>query len=211
MTLPLTPSTPPGQLVVAHDAPLTRASWAKHGTRAVYLSPAVNHYRCHNVFLPLSNPYRVCQTLDHFPDPLFSFEDTYAPLPQKPTFIDYNILDLEIPDPPSPNPNPNSNPNPRTNSITFFAFIPPVSQTVSPGTAGVHPRYLPPDRPEPSTLPHSTGRPHTHRRTNPVTRSAPPLRRPRTRSSRTPRTQRPPRPLLFQTPMYVGRGTRGLR
>ena len=45
----------------------------------------------------LSNSYRVCQTLDHFPDPLFSFEDTSAPLPQNPTFIDYNNLDLEIP------------------------------------------------------------------------------------------------------------------
>ncbi len=27
------PIHPPGQLVVAHDAPLNRASWAKHGTR----------------------------------------------------------------------------------------------------------------------------------------------------------------------------------
>jgi hypothetical protein len=62
------PIYPPGQLVVAHDAPLNRALWAKHGTRGFYLSPAVHHYRCHNVFLPLSNSYRVCQTLDHFPD-----------------------------------------------------------------------------------------------------------------------------------------------
>jgi hypothetical protein len=128
---------PPGQLVVAHDAPLTQTTWSKHGTRAFYLSPAVNHYRCHNVFLPLSNSYRVCQTLDHFPDPLFSFEDTSAPLPQNPTFIDYNNLDLEIPDPLSPNPNPNSNPNP------------PVPPTVSPGTAGVPPAPFPPIGPSP--------------------------------------------------------------
>ncbi len=168
MILLLTPSTP-GQLVVAHDAPLTRASWAKHGTRAFYLSPAVNHYRCHNVFLPLSNSYRVCQTLDHFPDPLFSFEDTSAPLPQNPTFIDYNTLDLEIPDPPSPNPNPNPTP------------YPPVPPTVSPGTASVPPatfprsaRALPPipsHRLAPHLSPDALGR-----------FTCPPHRRPRSRS-----------------------------
>ena len=135
------PIHPPGQLVVAHDAPLTRASWAKHGTRAFYLSPAVYHYRCHNVFLPLSNSYRICQTLDHFPDPLFTFEDTSAPLPPNPTFIDYNNLDLDIPDPPSPNPNHNPNTNP------------PVPSTVSPGTAGVPPAPFPPIGPSPPPYP----------------------------------------------------------
>jgi hypothetical protein len=131
------PIHPPGQLVVAHDAPLTRASWAKHGTRGFYLSPAVHHYRCHNVFLPLSNSYRVCQTLDDFPDPLFSFEDPSSPLTANPTFLNYNVLDEDIPDPPLPNPIPNPNPNPS---------VPP---TVSPGTAGVPPATFPPIGPSP--------------------------------------------------------------
>ena len=143
------PIHPPGQLVVAHDAPLTRASWAKHGTRGFYLSPAVHHYRCHNVFLPLPNSYRVCQTLDHFPDPLFSFEDSSSPPTQNPTFIDYNVLDQDIPDPPSPKPNSISSPNPNTDPNPN----PSVSPPVSPGTAGVPPATFPPIGPSPPPYP----------------------------------------------------------
>jgi hypothetical protein len=57
----------------------------------------------------------VCQTLDHFPDPLFSFENPSASLPQNPSFLDYNSLIRH------PNPNP------------------PVPPTISPGKAGVPP------------------------------------------------------------------------
>ncbi len=42
----------------------------------------------------------------------FPFEDPSAPLNPNLTFLDYNALDLDLPDPPSLNPNPNSNPNP---------------------------------------------------------------------------------------------------
>jgi hypothetical protein len=35
------PIHPPGQLVVIHDAPLKRASWARHGVRGFYLGPAL--------------------------------------------------------------------------------------------------------------------------------------------------------------------------
>ncbi len=46
------------------------------------------------------NSHRVCQTLDHFSDPLFSFEDPSSPPTENPTFVDYNVLDEDIPDPP---------------------------------------------------------------------------------------------------------------
>ena len=69
------PIHPPGQLVVAHDSPLKRASWAHHGVRGFYLSPALTHYRCHLVFIPKTGATRVTDTLDLFPDPLFPFED----------------------------------------------------------------------------------------------------------------------------------------
>ncbi len=60
--LPSTPFTPPGQLVVALDSPQSWQTWARHGTRGYYLSPATNYYRCVNVFLSLSCSYRVFQS-----------------------------------------------------------------------------------------------------------------------------------------------------
>ena len=68
------PLHPPGQLVVVHDSPEKRQSWARHGKRAFYLEPASSHYRCHRVFVPLNSRIRTSDTLDHFPDPLFPFE-----------------------------------------------------------------------------------------------------------------------------------------
>ena len=69
------PLHPPGQLVVVHDAPGKRPSWARHGVRGFYLSPAFSHYRSHVCFIPKTGATRISNTLDHFPDPLFPFED----------------------------------------------------------------------------------------------------------------------------------------
>jgi hypothetical protein len=69
------PIHPPGQLVVIHDSPLKRASWARHGVRGFYLGPALSHYRSHNCFLPKTGATRISDSLAHFPDPLFPFED----------------------------------------------------------------------------------------------------------------------------------------
>jgi hypothetical protein len=75
MTSPHSPSTPPGQLVVIHDAPLKRASWARHGVRGFYLGPALLHYRSHICFVPKTGATRISDTLAHFPNLLFPFED----------------------------------------------------------------------------------------------------------------------------------------
>ena len=97
------PIHPPGQLVIAHDSPQHRKSWARHGTRGFYLSPATQHYRCFNIFTPLTSSYRVSQTLDHYPDPLFPFEDpTRFPSVPDPT-VD---LPIPIPSPPTSPPPP---------------------------------------------------------------------------------------------------------
>jgi hypothetical protein len=101
------PIHPPGQLVVAHDSPSHRKSWAKHGTRGFYLSPATSHYRCSNVFIPLSASYRVCQTLAHYPDPLFPFEDPTT----LPNFPDPTLTD-PLPPPPPPSSRPIRIPSP---------------------------------------------------------------------------------------------------
>jgi hypothetical protein len=80
------PIHPAGQLVVAHDPPQQRASWAKHGTRGFYLSPALSHYRSHVVFIPSTLATRITNQLDFFPDPLFTFEDpTISAPPPDPT------------------------------------------------------------------------------------------------------------------------------
>ncbi len=80
------PIHPAGQLVVAHDPPQQRASWAKHGTRGFYLSPALSHYRSHVVFIPSTLATHITNQLDFFPDPLFTFEDpTISAPPPDPT------------------------------------------------------------------------------------------------------------------------------
>jgi hypothetical protein len=80
------PIHPAGQLVVSHDPPKQRASWAKHGTRGFYLCPALSHYRSHVVFIPSTLATRITNQLDFFPDPLFTFEDpTVSTPPPDPT------------------------------------------------------------------------------------------------------------------------------
>jgi hypothetical protein len=69
------PIHPAGQLVVAHDPPNQRPSWARHGTRGFYLAPALTHYRSHIIFIPSTLDTRISNQIDLFPDPLFSFED----------------------------------------------------------------------------------------------------------------------------------------
>ncbi len=82
------PIHPAGQLVVSHDPPNQRASWAKHDTRGFYLSPALSHYRSHVVFIPSTLATRITSQLDLFPDLLFTFEDpTISAPPPDPTFL----------------------------------------------------------------------------------------------------------------------------
>jgi hypothetical protein len=145
------PIHPAGQLVVAHDSPLQRKSWAKHGPRGFYLSPAVNHYRCHNVFLPLSASYRVCQSLDHFPDPLFTFEDPSAPFTHPSPATDIPDLSLFQ----TTDLHPKLNPNPTLTTLL-------VPTTVSAGTAGVPPVLSPPTGPSSAPHPNPQAGPHLH-------------------------------------------------
>ena len=69
------PIHPAGQLVVSHDPPNQRPSWARHGTRGFYLAPALTHYRSHLIFIPSTLDTRISNQIDLFPDPLFVFED----------------------------------------------------------------------------------------------------------------------------------------
>ena len=58
-----TPMAPPGIKIYVHARPELRKTFAPHATRAWYLGPALNHYRCHRVFIPSTNKERVAETV----------------------------------------------------------------------------------------------------------------------------------------------------
>ena len=73
--------------MVCHDTPANRPSCAPHGQRAFYLGPSLDHYRCSWVYVVRTTATRTSATLDHYPDPLFHFEDpspsAAVPLPDR--------------------------------------------------------------------------------------------------------------------------------
>jgi hypothetical protein len=46
-----TPLGPPGTLVLVHDKPETRETWAPHAVEAWYIGPAMDHYCCFTVYI----------------------------------------------------------------------------------------------------------------------------------------------------------------
>ena len=62
-----TPLAPPGSKVIAHEKPGQRRSWGAHGVDGWYIGPALNHYRCHRVYLPSTRGERVSDTVEFFP------------------------------------------------------------------------------------------------------------------------------------------------
>jgi hypothetical protein len=55
--------------VVIFETPSQRVSWAPHGVDGYYLGlgPALNHYRCYNVFVTNTKHTRVAETLSWHP------------------------------------------------------------------------------------------------------------------------------------------------
>ena len=64
------PLAPPGIKVLAFEDPDTRDSWAPHGRLGYYLGPALEHYRCHRIYLPETKRVRVLDTLSWHPTTL---------------------------------------------------------------------------------------------------------------------------------------------
>ncbi len=64
------PLAPCGTLVLAHDPPEIRASFASHGSPGFYLGPAMQHYRSFRVFILATKAERVSDSLAWFPAPL---------------------------------------------------------------------------------------------------------------------------------------------
>ena len=64
------PFGPAGTKVIVYESANTRSSMSDHGVLGYYLSPAFNHYRCFNVWIPSTKSTRVCDTLSwHTHDP----------------------------------------------------------------------------------------------------------------------------------------------
>jgi len=62
-----TPIAPPGTKIISHDKPKDRATWAPHGEVGWYMGPAMEHYRCHRVYITKTRATRVSDTVDFFP------------------------------------------------------------------------------------------------------------------------------------------------
>ena len=63
------PIAPFGCKVIIHDPPEVRPSWADHGTPGYYLGPALEHYRCHRIWIPTSRTTRITDTVAWYPTP----------------------------------------------------------------------------------------------------------------------------------------------
>ena len=61
-----TPLAPFGSYCVMHEPPNVRKSWDKHTKSGWYLGPAMNHYRCFNVYLPSTKSQRISDTVEFF-------------------------------------------------------------------------------------------------------------------------------------------------
>ena len=70
------PIAPAGIKVLNHDKPSSRASWASHGTSGFYIGPAIQHYRCYNVYVTATATTRVTDTVQWFPHNFFMPDPT---------------------------------------------------------------------------------------------------------------------------------------
>ncbi len=62
--------------MVVYDSPTKRKSWDHHGVRVFYIFPSLSSTIVAIMSLfPRQEATRISDTLDHFPDSLFPFED----------------------------------------------------------------------------------------------------------------------------------------
>eukprot|EP01034_Spumella_vulgaris_P031394 gene31394-38776_t len=61
------PIAPCGTAVIIHETPATRPSWGPHGKHGFYLGPALEHYRCYNIFVTATGRTRVSDSIAWFP------------------------------------------------------------------------------------------------------------------------------------------------
>jgi hypothetical protein len=57
----------PGTIIIAHETPGKRKTWAPHGQDGWYIGPALEHYRCYTVYITKTRSSRVVETVEFFP------------------------------------------------------------------------------------------------------------------------------------------------
>jgi hypothetical protein len=62
------PMAPPGTIIVAHETPSSRRTWAPHGQYGWYIGPALEHYRCYTVYITKTRGDIIVETVDFFPE-----------------------------------------------------------------------------------------------------------------------------------------------
>ena len=73
------PIAPAGSKVLTWDSPDTRGSWADHGTKGIYLGPAMRHFRGFRIWVPLYSSTRISGTVWWFFKPFIPDEDFLSP------------------------------------------------------------------------------------------------------------------------------------
>ena len=63
-----TPLAPPGCLIVAHERPQERGTWAEHGVKGYFIGQAKHHYRNYWVYIPATRGERTTDTIEFFPE-----------------------------------------------------------------------------------------------------------------------------------------------
>jgi hypothetical protein len=58
---------PPGCIIIAHEKPVKRRTWAPHGQDGYYLGPAMHHFHCQNVYISATASKRIVDTLEFPP------------------------------------------------------------------------------------------------------------------------------------------------
>jgi hypothetical protein len=58
---------PPGTMLIAHETPGRRQTWAPHGQDGWYTGPALEHYRCYTVLITKTRSSRIAETVKCFP------------------------------------------------------------------------------------------------------------------------------------------------
>ena len=62
-----TPLAPPGIKCQIHEKPRQRKSWDPHSVDGFYVGPAMQHYRCHRVYVTKTRSHRISDTVEFLP------------------------------------------------------------------------------------------------------------------------------------------------
>jgi hypothetical protein len=63
-----TPIAPPGINVLVYIDPDSRGSWGTHAIEGHYIGPALEHYRCYQVYIPSTRAECITDTLEWLPE-----------------------------------------------------------------------------------------------------------------------------------------------